>query len=420
MDSAGLRRRGQTAPYSNDVHMEKYRESPENHEHFEPPKYTVDLSLPPNQRYRHVAADFKPQAVTLPVLFDEIAEQMNPKVSIRKVRWFARSMLRRVYYKEETEELRGISEVIGLELWLLVALNVLLDLFMGCTSGAVKVDDLQGATKMLHLRTLDWGMPALRKVIVQLDFVHRPGGEVIASSITYVGYVGVLTGVRKGLSISLNFRPNHDDRTRYANFRFYFHHLLVLLGYRPSISSLLRRCLIPVRSSETSEKALPTLDSIERNLPSTTTTAAYLIFNDGDRCLTMEKDHHTAIIRSSTDFIVTTNHDAAEEHAPPSISADSHGGSLKDLIAGMSDMTEDSVYRTRLATKLWKASSRKRHGSNSKGSNALPTQEKVVEWMNTFPIANEMTHFAAIMDPKAGKVVWIKRYLEPFEPELQL
>lgn len=288
--------------------MEHYGGYLAGDEGFEPPRYTIDLSLPPSRRYRHVAADFRPQAATLPVPFDEVVQENMPNVSISQIRWLARLLLRRVYYKEETEELRGISEAIGIDLLLLVALNVLLDLFMGCTLGAAKVDDLQGATKMLHFRTLDWGMNRLRKVIVHLDFVERPGGEVVASSPTYVGYVGVLTGVRKGLSMSLNLRPNHDASNRLATFRFYFHHLLVLLGWRPSISSLLRQHLLPSRvSSGTSVIMAPTLDSIARNVPSATTTAAYLIFSDGDLCLTMEKDHHTAIIRPSTDFVVATN-----------------------------------------------------------------------------------------------------------------
>ncbi len=157
--------------------MEHYGGYLAGDEGFEPPRYTIDLSLPPSRRYRHVAADFRPQTATLPVLFDEIVQENMPNVSISQIPWLARLLLRRVYYKEETEELRGISEAIGIELLLLVALNVLLDLFMGCTLGAAKVDDLQGATKMLHFRTLDWGMNQLRKVIVHLDFVERPGGE---------------------------------------------------------------------------------------------------------------------------------------------------------------------------------------------------------------------------------------------------
>jgi hypothetical protein len=45
--------------------------------------------------------------------------------------------------------------------------------------------------KMLHFRTLDWGMDSLRKLIVQLEFVNEKGGSVIARSITYAGFVEV-------------------------------------------------------------------------------------------------------------------------------------------------------------------------------------------------------------------------------------
>jgi hypothetical protein len=108
-------------------------------------------------------------------------------------------LLRRVYSKEETEELRGISEAAGVEMFLVVALNTFLDLFMGCTSGGVRTRDSDGdelETRMLHFRTLDWGMDSLRRVLVNLEFVRSPGTEVIARSITYAGFVGVLTGVR--------------------------------------------------------------------------------------------------------------------------------------------------------------------------------------------------------------------------------
>jgi len=111
---------------------------------------------------------------------------------------------------------------------LLVAFNVLLDLFMGCTSGGTK---LSSKNMMLHFRTLDWGMDPLRKVIVQLEYIRDR--VKVASAITYVGYVGVLTGIRKELSMSLNFRPIHNASTWLASFRFYLHHALALFGFRP-------------------------------------------------------------------------------------------------------------------------------------------------------------------------------------------
>jgi hypothetical protein len=64
---------------------------------------------------------------------------------------------------------------------------------------------------MMHFRTLDWDMPELRKLTVQLEFVEKPEGAVIARSITYVESVGVLTGVKRNLRISLHFRPYHNS-----------------------------------------------------------------------------------------------------------------------------------------------------------------------------------------------------------------
>lgn len=214
----------------------------------EPPlsTYTIDLSLPPLQRYQRIATDFLPHLASLTTLFDEIV----PRPAFRGL---ARLLLRRLNSKEQTEELRGIHLITGIGMQLLVAFNVLLDLFMGCTSGEVK---LSREARMLHFRTLDWAMNPLRKVIVELEYVRE--GVIVASAISYVGYVGVLTGVRKGLSMSLNFRPIHNASTWLANVRFYLHHALVLFGFHSSISSILRTILIP---GDVSQSA-PTLDCV--------------------------------------------------------------------------------------------------------------------------------------------------------------
>ena len=159
-----------------------------------PPTYTIDLSRPPAERYVAVAKDFKDQIHDLPELFDTVVSDLTV-VSVDTVKWWAKLLLRKLHSAEQTEELRGISRAVGIDMYLLVAFNTLLDLFMGCTSGGVKVADGQ-ETKMLHFRTLDWGMDPLRKITVNLEFVERPNGPVIARSVTYVGFVGVLTGVR--------------------------------------------------------------------------------------------------------------------------------------------------------------------------------------------------------------------------------
>ena len=379
------------------------------------PKYTIDLSLPPRARYKHAALDFKSQAADLPAIFNELVRDSLPSVSISMVRCLARLTLRRVHGREENEELKGISEAIGIKLWLLVAFNVLLDLFMGCTSGGVRIEHNRPTSRMLHFRTLDWGMDPLRKMIVHLDFVKRPGSEVIASSLGYLGYVGVLTGIRKGLSISLNFRPNHDRNDRLGNFLYYSHIVLVLLGFRPSISSLLRLYLLPSHySSKTSSPRAQDLDFIAQHSPHLASTAAYLIFSDGDRTLVMEKDNSTANVRAADDFIAVTNHDVAEESGTRSCSTvTSNSTSLQ--MTGMKEIVEESLSRKSTIVQQWEKSLGK-HGRGSSSRLRKRRQilglENIAEWIDTYPITNEETHFAAIMDPKAGKVVWMRCYAE--------
>ena len=376
------------------------------------PRYVVDLSLPPAQRYRHVAEDFKCQIVSLPVLFDEVVQSIHPRISVNAVRSAAQLLLRRVHDKEQNEELKGIHNVTGVHMYMLVAFNVLLDLFMGCTSGGFQITPKEEESRMLHFRTLDWGMDALRQIVVHLDFIQYSGGPVYASSVTYVGYVGVLTGVKKGLSMSLNFRPNHDASTRLANFRFYFHHLLVLFGFQPSISSVLRQMLLP-RGAMTQQHGASgqTLDSIQTSLPTLPTTAAYLIFCDGDKTITMEKDHHTAMVKSAEDFIAITNHDEAEELEPEKMKNERSKSNKALKVTGMTELAEESISRKHCTTRQWE---RSRSKPSRPGSKAISRGlEKVTKLLKTYPITNEETHYAVVMDPKAGKVIWERRYLEP-------
>lgn len=262
-------------------------------------------------------------------------------------------------------------------------------------------------------------MDPLRKIVVHLDYVERAGGEVIASSLGYFGYIGILTGVRKGLSMSLNFRPNHDTSSRLANFRFYSHIILVLLGCRPSISSVLRHCLLPFQTpAGTATAQTQTLDSIEHSLPSTTTTAAYLIFCDGDRAITIEKDYKTAVIRSSPDFIFATNHDAAEEDTPAPSDPPTHDTTKTLQTTGMEDIVDESVDRKNTVAKLWEKSlgkSRRRSSQRATRPRQVLTEDKIAEWLDVYPITNEETHFSTIMDPKKGEIVRTKGYLEPID-----
>ncbi|KAJ5148872.1 beta subunit of N-acylethanolamine-hydrolyzing acid amidase-domain-containing protein [Penicillium atrosanguineum] len=421
-----------------------------------PPVFNIDLSLPPSERYVELASLYRDRMRSLRGMFDELVRSISPKIPLNLVHILARSFLRKLYIDEETEELRSISRVTDIDMYLLISLNTVLDLLMGCTSGGVRTKDGLGTT-MLHFRTLDWGMDPLRDLIVQLEFRRGADPTLLATTVTYVGYVGVLTGVRKGLSASLNFRPVHDTSKNWA---FYSNHLLVLLGMRQSISSLLRECIFSFPAGSQSEsKKLSTLESIVANVPGMPTTAAYFIFSNGTTTVTMEKDYRKAIVRSSSSFIVTTNHDQQSEASLKAIAEDkrqNHAGLtlVSGGIEAMADLIEDSNERRDCIQSKWdkkmkkhvqvreraerqKAEQNQAHQpqgtrsslrlrlkqeeeaemeqkrgsmSHSDENDLAITQTEAISWLTTYPVLNEETHYATIMDPSEGRVVWVKRY----------
>ena len=258
-------------------------------------------------------------------------------------------------------------------------------------------------------------MDPLRSVVVQLDFVEQHSGPVIASSITYAGYVGVLTGVKKGLSISLNFRPSHLADTRFANFRFYFNHVLILLGIRQSISSLLRNCLLPPAYTDPTHNSLSAgLAKIEEVFPAITTTAAYIILSDGSKTVVLEKDRVTATKHSSNEFVVATNHDAMEEVNESQVTNNVSKHNAVLIASGMDGLVEESIERKKVVCNLWKESQKQRGKSKrtTGGTIGISTQD-LIRWLNTYPITNEETHFATIMDAKTGQFTWIRQYRTP-------
>lgn len=382
-----------------------------------PPVYIIDLSLPPAQRYAEVAHAYKVSLGNLQHLLDQVI-QLVP-VFDWVIHFVARLLLRRVHSIEQTEELRGISQVACAPMYLLVAYNVLLDLFMGCTSGGARVQAPESSEpRMMHFRTLDWDMPELRNVIVQYDFIEQPGGPVIASTISYVGFVGVLTGVRKDLSVSLNFRPYHNnDASLWANTKFRFHQLAVLLGFRPSIASILRDFIIPrtlpphhIYGLLTKIHGLPMRPfydpgTIYTTVSETLSTAAYLIFCKPNSVSIMEKDLATAEVRSSMSFMAVTNHDTTYEanHDEAAHAAYARKGIVGD---GMRELVEESVERKKCLVEKWEDWSKKQR-SDRRAAGGVPLGE-LKEWMLAFPTSNEMTHFVCIMDPLKGRIRWTR------------
>jgi beta subunit of N-acylethanolamine-hydrolyzing acid amidase len=433
------------------------------------PIHQIDLSLPPSSRYVALAELYQEQLRELMPLFNLFLKDSGvPPSLFSLIHRIASLILRRLCSFEECSELQGISRVAKVPMYLLISFNVVLDLLMGCTSGAalsLEKGKPFDRPKMLHFRTLDWGMDSLRQVVVQLEFVKTASTtpeRVLARSLTYVGFVGVLTGVRPGLSLSLNYRPQHNALTRMDNIRFYAHNLLVLLGIRQSISSLLRNCLF---SNSPNDSEMPvSLDHLAETLPSKKSTAAYLIFSDGQSAMTIEKDRVSGKVRRSYSFIVMTNHDLDPSPAMAQAKNSKDLSALNSIIDESMDrracMLEKwtrkvqkgqarSVTRakrfsvssasstgtetrptTRNSTQVRMAAGKAGSQNPSNDSTELPrlevqgdntegrvtvTRTELQRWLTAWPTTNECTHFGAILDPTEGEFLWVRRYLAPVD-----
>ncbi|KAM3417287.1 hypothetical protein BST61_g5543 [Cercospora zeina] len=409
-----------------------------------PPKFIIDLSLPPEQRYLEVCAAFHEEVHGLTALFDEVVGGFLYGVPLKWVHVVSRTLMRKVHENDENRELKGISQATGVPMYLLVCFNVLLDLFMGCSSGGAAVKD-GNASKMLHFRTLDWGMPSLRKVVVQLDFRTEKGGPMVASSLTYAGYVGVLTGVKKELSMSLNFRPYRVEKGQFwADARYYWHLFMVLIGQRRSISSELRQFLLPRKKKNhrwqsdlreewmawTYEDVVSTISCMDKKQKPKKTTACYLCFSDGTQTTVIEKDYRTAVTRSSKDIIVVTNTDqdrpdsTDSQNSTAPLNGKQNGVEMQEVSTENDTQEPDS---TRMCALLAEARERQQCAEDNyhrlrtkKGGwwsteefQPLVTEKEVIELVQKYPTTNEETHFACVMDPKKGRVVWCGRWVKP-------
>eukprot|EP00949_MAST-11_sp_MAST-11-sp1_P003083 g3083.t1 len=161
------------------------------------PLYVVDLDAPAGDRWETIVKDFAEHLPSVAKLAEDILG--DGVISSLTTGVFAMATrLGRVYFAEELE---GIANATGLPLGRVVLLQIAYEAFAACTS--IVVDGQDGHP--LHMRTMDWEMPELQQLTIQVDFVS--GGQTVFRATTWAGYVGVLTGMRpQGYSVSVNYR----------------------------------------------------------------------------------------------------------------------------------------------------------------------------------------------------------------------
>ncbi len=303
---------------------------------------------------------------------------------------------------------------------------------MGCTSGGVRMQGGSGSSssssgggksRMVHFRTLDWDMDELRPLVVELEFVRFAGGPVVARTVGYFGYVGVLTGVRRGLSLGLNFRAGQQQQAGGGwgrRWKVGWHLGMVLMGWRRGVASVLRGYLLgdgAVRKQkmgtgyvelEGDDGEFPAIDDILADLAHSPSTAAYLIFCTPSRVYSVEKGYCTASVRSSSEFLTTCNHDVADEPDPMRIHAAAKGVASQ----GMAEIIDESFERKQAVEEVWKQRVRLRRKSRPREGEGVDAVnlDDVLQMLGHECIIYGGTHYAVILDPGHGEMLWRRVY----------
>ena len=195
---------------------------------------------------------------------------------------------------------------------------------------------------------------------------------------------------REGLSISFNYRGRLKSES--SLFRSRIHHILLLLGLKPSMASQLRQVLL-------SPEPVPTLQELASKFSKMETSSCYLIFCTPSEVLIMEKDLKSAVVHTSKQFLAVTNHDADMEAWSPEYWQKMLAKERLLEVSGVRGIVEESVGRKECICDLWR----------SKGVEPVSVDDLKL-WLRKHPIRNELTHFSCIMDPsvEGGGLVWVE------------
>lgn len=172
------------------------------------PKYQINLNLPPEERWIEVATDFKKEIYQLSEEIKNILGMLDSSIlfMIRKAGTSVINYFRNNNKLLYCQELESISKITKVPFEDLVLSQIIYEFCSACSSVVYKANDGQ----IVCLRTMDWDMPELKNITINLDFIKD--GQVIYSATSWAGMVGLFTVVKKDVgSIALNYRKSNGN-----------------------------------------------------------------------------------------------------------------------------------------------------------------------------------------------------------------
>jgi hypothetical protein len=164
-------------------------------------RYKVSLDLSPEHRWTEVVLDNISRLTRVMDELDRLIPSGWISYGVESI-MAAATYMNIVYY---SAELRAISTITKIPLGKLVMLQLYYELNAHCTS--IVTNSKQGACLT---RTMDWELPLLKQLTIEVEFMK--GGRQVFVATTWVGCVGIFTGMKPGaFAVSLNYRRTNDS-----------------------------------------------------------------------------------------------------------------------------------------------------------------------------------------------------------------
>ena len=162
------------------------------------PKYTINLDVSPEERWKDVATDFKDE---IHALFDRFKQMFPLPMGMIDIMGADLEQYFPMPYASEMKSFVTYSNITGGQIVFWNMLYELTAFSRACTSIVSKT----ASGNIMHGRNLDYGIDVLRRLAITVDF--QLSGKTVYTGTTFAGYVGIMTGQKpNSFTVSLNER----------------------------------------------------------------------------------------------------------------------------------------------------------------------------------------------------------------------
>lgn len=166
------------------------------------PKFVVDLDKPPSERWNDILDKYQDKFAKINKEFDKIFK-MYPTYLL----WIAKTLISCYKWTNSImyyDELESISKKTNIEFEKLLLMQLCYEFCSACTCVVTKVKG-----EYTFYRTLDWPLDFMKDITIQVNFVR--GKKIVFTGITWVGYVGILTGFTGKYAVAVNYRRTTNN-----------------------------------------------------------------------------------------------------------------------------------------------------------------------------------------------------------------